>query len=332
MSLRLYPFYNLAMPNLSDKREILYSERRTNAASLRNRRPFWLPASNYYVLSVAISAGFFFLVWGILHDGGEEMPWVTAGISASVMLCGAVILREIVLRRARNRFLSQQRLLDDNVHEAYSRFGDNRSQNKLTLEKNAAILNEIRQKSEAAKVLSKLSAGHREVFELCSEYLARNDVELKTVSASSPRFGALLKGRAAALDWHRFHTLKWAEIEARSLTNDATGLVNTTKKIEAAQNALGVLESALALYPSESSLLESRELLSEMVVSIKVSHWVERAERAAFKGNYSRAKSLYRDALFYLGRDNVHSEDRNRVASCINAEIEKIRALESDER
>ena len=81
----------------------------------RVRRPFWLPASNYYVLAVAISAAFFFLVWGILHDGGEETPWITAGIGASILLSGAVILREIVLRRAHDRFVRQQRMMESRV-------------------------------------------------------------------------------------------------------------------------------------------------------------------------------------------------------------------------
>src|SRR5688572_16352439 len=125
------------------------------------RRPFWLPASNYYVLAVAISTAFFFLVWGILHDGGEELPWISAGISASILLCGAVILREIVLRRARKRYASQIGAAHRVAINPSA--GDLRNRHKLSLEKNAAILREIRQKSDAAKVLSKLSAGHREV-------------------------------------------------------------------------------------------------------------------------------------------------------------------------
>lgn len=317
------------MANLSERRDSSYSERKSSAAANRAHRPFWLPASNYYVFAVAISTAFFFLVWGILHDGGEATPWVTSGISASLLLCGAVVLREVILRRARNEFLRQQRLMNDNVSAAYTRSGETRNANKLTLEKNAVILNEIRQKSEAAKILSKFSAGHREVFELCGEYLAQNDGELKTVNAGSPRFAALLKGRATASDYHRFHMLRWAEIESRSLTNEARTRVNTVKKIEAAQNALGVIKFALASYPAEANLLESQKLLMEMVVSIKVTNCVERAERAAFKGNYSRAKNLYRDALFYLGRDNVSSEEREKAAAHINKEIEKISLLES---
>src|SRR5580765_8162176 len=76
----------------------------------RARRPFWLPASNYYVLAVAVSATFFFFVWGFLHDEGEETPWVTAGVSSSLLLCGAVVLREVILRRSRDRFLRQRNM------------------------------------------------------------------------------------------------------------------------------------------------------------------------------------------------------------------------------
>ena len=316
------------MANLTNRGVDARRDQRAMASRMPPRRPFWLPASNYYVFSVALSVAFFFVMWGILHDGGEETPWITAGVSASMLLCGAVVLREVILRRARNNFLRQQRRMDSTVFDAYSRLGENRIQNKLTLEKNAAILREIRQKSEAAQVLNKFSAGHREVFELCSDYLERNDGELKTIGANSNRLSALLKGRAAAAEYHRYHMLKWAEIESRSMTNDATSLVNTSKKIEAAQGALNVIDVALESYPSESTLLESHELLTEMVVSIRVSHWAERAERAAFKGDYAKARSLYRDALFYLGRDNIHNDDRGQAAAFSNAEIERLRSLE----
>jgi len=290
-----------------------------------------LPASNYYVLSVAVSTAFFFVVWGILHDGGEETPWVTAGVSASLLLCGAVILREVILRRAYARFLHQQRIMENRVNAAAvrSQINDPRYANKLTLERNAAILNEIRHKSDAAKLLNKFSAGHREVFEICSEYIALNESELSSVNANSPRLAPLLKGRSTVNEYHRYHLLKWAEIEARTLTQEAQNRVKTTEKIAAAQNAIPVIQTALQCEPTEKSLLDSRDLLEDMVVSIKVSHWIERAERAAFKGDYPRAKSLYRDALFYLGRDNVRSDVREQAARRINEEIEHLRTLES---
>ncbi len=319
------------MANLTNRNDDPYSDRPPPMSRTTGRRPFWLPASNYYVFSVALSAAFFFVMWGVLHDASEETPWITAGVSSSVLLCGAVILREVILRRARNKFLRQQNLMDHSVFDAYSRLGEDRNRNKLTVEKNSAILREIRQKSEAAQVLNKFSSGHREVFELCSDYLERIEGELKLIGPNSNRLGSLLKGRTLAVEYHRFHMLKWAEIESRSMTSDANNLANTTKKIEAAQSALNVIDLALESYPSESNLLQSHEVLTEMIVSIKVSHWAERAERSAFKGNYARARSLYRDALFYLGRDNIHNEDRKQAAAFINAEIEKIRNLEGGE-
>jgi hypothetical protein len=46
---------------------------RMKPTSIRGRRPFWLPASNYYVLAFAIAVAVFFVVWGILQDGGDDM-------------------------------------------------------------------------------------------------------------------------------------------------------------------------------------------------------------------------------------------------------------------
>jgi hypothetical protein len=293
---------------------------------VKARRPFWLPASNYYVLTAAVSIAFFFLSWGILHDEGEETPWVSAGVGASIILAGAVIMREVILRRARMQYYRQERQLSSKF--AGVRPVDTSGPKKLTLEQNAAILSEIKQKSQAANVLSKFSAGHREVFELCSEYIARNEDELKTVAASSPRLSALLKGRTAAAGFHKYHFLQWAEIEARLLINEANTRIDPSDRIKAAKNAETVIDYALESYPAEDSLIESKELLKEMVVSITVSDLVERAELAVFKNEIKEAISLYRDALFYLGRDNLHTGGRQQAANRLIAEIEKLRLLE----
>ncbi len=284
------------------------------------RRPFWLPASNYYVLAFAISVAFFFLVWGLLQDGGEEMPWATAGVSASLVLIGSVILRELILRRASRNLRLQQRPLSS----GYSRSADSRHPDKLTLERNAAILTEIQKKSDAANVLTRLSAGHREVFELCGEYMSRNEAELKSVGPGSPRLAALLRGRSAVAEFHRYHLLKWAQIEVHALTSQAREHEDPEDKKRSAKAALGVLDTALKSYPAEDSLVESRELLREMVVSISVSDWVEKAERAVFEGDYTTARALYREALFYLGRDNLQSEARALAAQKIRSDLERI--------
>ena len=289
------------------------------------RRPFWLPASNYYILAAAVAIASFFLIWGILHEGDDEAPWIPAGIGASLILIGAVFLREIVLRKARNRYLLIQKRLDHTLDNASLHTTKTFApEKKLTLEKNAEIIRQIQKKSEAAKILMKLSEGHQEVFKLCGEYLEINRKELETVGAGSPRLAGLLRGKEIVKELHKFHLMNWAEIETRQLTQDAKNRATITEKTETAQRALSVIETALQYYPDERRLIESEEAVREFVTSIKVSHFIEQAERSAFKGNYKRAVSHYKDALFFLARENKTSKETDLLAERINLEIQKI--------
>jgi hypothetical protein len=290
------------------------------------RRPFWLAASSYYVLAAAIAL--FFLVWGIFHEGDEETPLVAAGIGASLVLGGAVIVREIFLRRARDRFLLVERNLDRNLNQIPLPLTKNA--NKLSLEKNAAIVKDIQKKSEAARLLGKMSGGHLEVFEICNQYLSLTEKQMETVRVGSPRIAGLRRGREIVGELHRHHLLAWAEIEARSLTQKAKNYVTIAEKLNTAQEALTVLNSALQFYPNEPQLTESETVLKDFIASIKVSHWIEQAERAAFKGNSKRAVSLYRDALFFLDREDVKTEERDAIAEKINFEIESLRKLSAN--
>ena len=291
-------------------------------------RPFWLPASNYYVLTAAVAIACFFLVWGILHDGREEMPWISAGVVASIILFSAVVIREIFLRRARMQYLRLQRDYDRQMRSVYARIPIDREPEKLTIAQNAEILDEIAKKSSAAKTLGKLSAVHREVFELCGEYLERNERELRLIGSGSPRLRPLRTSRENVRKYHRFHMLQWAEIEARDLTREAKNRVSVADRVEAAQNAINVIDTALEHYPAERTLIESRAVLDDLLASIQVTHWVEQAERAEYDGDFQEARSLYRDALFYLGRDNVYSEQREQAAARIAAEIERLNHID----
>ena len=288
------------------------------------RRPFWLPASNYYILAAAVAIASFFLIWGILHDGDEQAPWIPAGFGASLILIGAVFLREIVLRKARNRYLLVQKRLDYTLDHASLHTKQVVAEKKLTLEKNSEIIKLIQIKSDAAKVLMKLSEGHEEVFKLCGEYLEINRRELENVGAGSPRLAGLLRGKEFVKELHKFHLLAWAEIESRQLTLEAKNRVTIDEKNEAAQKALNVIETALQYYPAEQRLIESEVAIRGFVTSMKVSHFIEQAERSAFKGNYKRAVSHYKDALFFLARENQPSEETESLAERINLEIQKI--------
>jgi len=301
--------------------------RKPHAQYSKYRRPFWLPASNYYMLSAATSIGIFFLVWGILRDGGggEDTSYIPAGLSASIVLGSAVILREVILRSARNRFIISQRLLDRSLQQVPLRHAAPADAPKLTLEKNATILREISRKSDAAKVLGRLAESHREVFVLCEEYLTATARELPTVGVGSPRIAALRRGKEIVSEYHHYHLLQWAEIQSRTLTQDAQKHVKLNEKLGAAQQALGVIEFALKYYPHDASLRGSEELLQQFISSMQVSSLLEKAERAKFKGNNKRAVSLYKDALFEISR--ASAGDINSAAEMIKQEIEKLRSL-----
>jgi hypothetical protein len=62
------------------------------------------------------------------------------------------------------------------------------------------------------------------------------------------------------------------------------------------------------------------------IASVKVAHWVELGERAAFRGRYNRAIARYRDALFYLSRAEMGDDARDEAAARIHREIEMLRA------
>lgn len=291
------------------------------------RRPFWLPASSYYILTAAAAIAFFFLVWGVLREGDEETPWMAAGIGASLVLGSAVVAREVFLRKARERYLLIERNLDLNVKKLPLPPRLRLKDNKLTLERNAAIVKDIQKKSEAVSVLKKVSKEHLEVFEICNQYLSATEKQMETVGVGSPRIAGLRRGREIVGEIHRRHLLSWAEIETQALTQRARNYVTISEKLNTAQEALAVLDSALKFYPNDSQLTESETALKDFIVSIKISHWVEQAERSAFKGNYRRAVSLYRDALFFLAREDVRTEERQAIAEKINSEIESLREL-----
>ena len=283
-------------------------------------QPFWLPASNYYVLAFAVAVGLFFILWGVLHDTGDELPWVTAGLGASFVLVASVIIRERILRRVSARVVTgYQRKFVNAVPSDSPRTG------KLSIEANAAILREIRQKSDAANVLNRFSSGHREVYELCGEYMARNEEELKSVGAASPRLAPLLRGRTTVSELHHYHLLKWAEIEARNLTAEATSQQEPQARIEAAEGALEVIDTALEVYPADRNLLESREAVEGLLTSIKVSRLVSGAERAAFEGRYDDAIAYYSESLFEISRGNLESPEREAASARIQDEIDKLR-------
>jgi tetratricopeptide (TPR) repeat protein len=278
-------------------------------------------------LAVAVTGAFFFFIWAIMHEGDEENPLVAAGIGASLILGCAVLVREVFLKKTRQRYLSVERGLEHTLSQIPLPSRATTDSQKLSLEKNAEIIKEIKRKSESARSLGSLSNGHLEVIESCTDYLTIVEKQMEAVGTGSPRLAGLRRGREIVGELHHFHLLTWAELESRAWSQKARNYATISEKLNAAQEALDILSSALQFYPSEPRLIESESAIKFFIASIKVSHWIEQAERAAFKGNAKRAISLYRDALFFLAREDVLTEEREAIAEKINSEIELLRGL-----
>lgn len=293
----------------------------------RTARPFWLPASGFYMLAIAASGGTFFLVWGILHDGRDETPWIGAGLAASIVLGSAVFLREIILRNARERQVIEQRMLDRTLRGVRAAHPGVGTAHKITLEQNAQMLRHIEKKSEAARMFGKLPEGHREVFDLCDEYLAAISRELPNVAIGSPRIAAFKNGERVVREVHRFHMMQWAEIESRALSLESSKRVKVAEKIESAGRAVDIVDAALSHYPDEPALIESRTVLAEVISSLEVSSLVEKAERAEKRSNLKRALVHYRHALGLVQTGFAGTEDDRAPYERITREIARLESM-----
>ena len=289
------------------------------------RKPFWMPAISYYCLAFAIVIAVFFVVWWLLQDPTGGAPWIPAGILASMLLVGAVLLRETVLREARNRYMAISRRLESNLNQAMKNSVPRRP--KLSIDKNSTILAEIEKRSSAARTLKELPDAHLEAFEICDEYLTLTGKELDSIGVGSPRLGAIRQGRKRAKKLHHYHLLSWAAVESGIYTKEAQDCDTIEEKVESAEKALTVLNTALEFYPSDERLLDSVEAVRELLFRTEVSHRVENAESAEMEGDYKSAIGSYKDALFYLARQEVETEEAKQIAEKINGQIEKLRDI-----
>ncbi|PYS49532.1 MAG: hypothetical protein DMF68_09685 [Acidobacteria bacterium] len=290
-----------------------------------------MPSSSGYILAAgATAAVLFFLLWWMLRSGGDEAPWVPAGLAASVVMLVAIAAREVVMRRAWTRYILEQRRREQIKAETSQRISSSGSsqsdRRSRTLDSYSAALRSVQKRCAEADAPGALPEAHLEAYLACQEYLEGADDALRSSSISSEMRIQLRAGQGRVRVLAKHHMLGWARTSSRALTHEAQQRFRMSDKIETARRALNVIDSALKLYPEESELKESETAIHEFVASVKVSHWVELAERASFKGNYSRAIDRYRDALFYLSREAIREETRVEMAERIGREIEMLRA------
>jgi polyhydroxyalkanoate synthesis regulator phasin len=288
--------------------------------------PLWIPASNYYFLVIFFAAAVFLTVLAWLYDGYDDTPWIVGGISAAAFAASLILFREVILRRFRRRALAARRL-SHQLRSATQRRGGGAAESKITLQRNVEILRDIRTKSDAAKVLGKLAEAHKEVSDLCEQYLTAAADEISSARPGSPRIPALRKGSKFAAGRHRFHMLKWAEIKARSFSVEAGSSVRLSDKLAAAEEALDAVDRAMRVYPEEAALVDSRGLLQIFLVSARIKDSIEKAERANAMGSSKQAVDHYREALSDLQNCGVEFSEREVIFERIRSEIGRISKL-----
>jgi heme exporter protein D len=283
-------------------------------------------ASGYMLASGATAAALFFILWWMLNSSGDEAPWVPAGLAASVVMLVAVAAREVVMRRAWARYLLEKDRREQSASEQKKQSGSSSSGRSRSVDSYSSMLRALQKQSAEANAPGALPEAHLDAYLACQEYLESADDALRSATIANESRVAFRAGQERARALARQHLLNWARGASRALTNEAQQRVRVSDKIETAQRALEVLDSTLSLYPDEAELHESEMAVREFIASVKVSHWVELAERAAFKGYYARAIDRYRDALFYLSREKMREETRAETAEKIGREIELLRA------
>jgi hypothetical protein len=281
----------------------------------------------YLLVAVFIAAALFLTLWWLLASGGEEAPLLPAGLAASVVLLIALAARDLVMRRAWARY----------THELELRMGAGESLKVQPMGAAAGVQGKVKTTGASFRALQQRLAradeigaqqpeAHLEAYRLCEQYLADSEEAIRASSMATDVRAALRAGQERVRELQRHHLLAWARGETQRLTHEAQRRASPSARIETAMRAVDVINEALKVYPEEAELRDSALAVRNFIASVKVAHWVELAERASFRGRYTRAIARYRDALFYLSRAEMGDDARDEAANRINREIELLRA------
>lgn len=301
-----------------------------------------MPSTFGYVLTaVLIAVAVFCLMWWMLASVGDEAPWIPSGIAAGIIVLAAVATREIGMRRQWSRHAQRMEMRDSmggglggvgvgaQSRSSSSSSGSlhHTSSRAASVHQSAVALRALQQRlSEAEAAGAQQPEAHLEAYRLCERYLANTEEMMRSNKTSPDVRVALHAGQERVRDLQKHHLLSWARGEAKRLTHEAQRRVRVSDKIETAQRAVDVIDEALKIYPEEPELRASAWAVRDFVASVKIAHWVELAERAAFRGRYARAIARYRDALFYASRADMGEDARADAAARIHREIELLRA------
>ncbi|MBA2341230.1 MAG: hypothetical protein H0V88_12600 [Pyrinomonadaceae bacterium] len=297
------------------------SQHRESPSYLPRRRI--ISSFAYLTSACALSAALFFAFWWLLRAAGDDSPWLPSGLVASLVLLVAVAAREVVMQRAQTR-----RVLGHGIGWHGTRDATRGRQAGSTARRTAvARLRSLERRLTEAYTMDALPSVHLEAYRLCEEYLSNADEALRRVGVTTEIKAALRAGEERVRVLQKQHLLAWARKETQHLTGKAQRRERMSSKVETAGQALAVLDAALQRYPEEAELRDSALAVREFISSVKITHWIELAERAAFKGKYDQAVERYQDALYYLTRAEMSEETRRDTAARITTEINSINAL-----
>jgi hypothetical protein len=312
----------------SDARPVAHAKGARSSSRRAARRPR-VPSTAGYLLTTAILAAAFFAgAWWLFSTGGDEPPWLPATIFASVVVVISVAAREVVVRRAWARYTHELEIDMGGGREATAVAQVSRpASHKAGVQATAASLRALQQRLSAAEEAgARQPEAHLEAYRLCEQYFANTEESIRSSRTQVDVRAALRAGQERVRESQKHHLLAWARGEAQRLTHEAQRRASVSAKIETAMRAVEVIDEALQVYPQEPELRDSAVAVRNFIASVKVAHWVELAERASFRGRYTRAIARYRDALFYLSRAEMSDEARDAAAERINREIEMLRA------
>lgn len=298
-----------------------HSLRESRNAEIEARAAAANGLTSYLIIAGVGCIGLFFVLWWIFDTGGDETPWLPAGLIASITLIALVVAREIVKQRIQTRAVMNQRMRSQSARQAKRRLG-----HTLALSAPLNALRTLERRLLDLDDVQSTPAQHLEAYRLCDQYLTQvADTLPRTVVEADVR-AALRAGVERVRVLQRRHLLAWARKESQQITADAQRSATVAEKISTAERALAVLNKTSQVYPNEPELAQSAAAVREFIASVSVVHWVELAEREVFKGNYEKAIDHYRDALFDLSRADMGDEVRRHAAERITREVQLLLA------
>ena len=292
----------------------------SSAANRPSRSRSQMTAGYMVATGIGGATLFFILLWAFTTGANDDAPWVPAGLAAGVLVLVAIGAREVVGRQSNARRAPYSERWESTSGETASGRTGSR-----TLSRNTAALKTLQKMSSEADSGTSPER-HLDAYHTCEEYLNGTEELMRGAEISRESRAALRSGQERVRSMQRHHMLMWARVAASQITQDAQQRVRLSDKIETALRGVSVIKTARRHYPDEIELIESEAAIGEFIASVKVAHWVELAERNAFRGQFKRAIDRYHDALFYLGRESLREELRIETSTRIGREIELLRA------